>query len=327
MPVLLVAATGGHLTQMDRLARRIPGYDDDAVWVTFDTEQSRSLLAGRRHVFVPYTAPRDAYTAMRNIPQADAIIRRVRPSLVVSTGNAIAVSFLPVARLRKTPAAYIESAARTKGPSLSGRILRQVPGIQLFTQNHEWARPPWRYVGSLFEEYQVEEPRSSRTIRRVLVTLGTIPFPFTRLVRSVNRITPPGCEVRWQFGATMPDGTASEGQSYMSASTMAEEMRHADAVIAHAGIGSAMACLDAGKVPILIPREKRYGEHVDDHQREIAEVLSDRGLAVYQPVESLTWDAVVEASKRRVVRRRCMEPLLIETGRYGRTLATAQPSD
>ena len=36
---LLVASSGGHLKQLQRLARRIP--DIDAVWLTYPTDQSR----------------------------------------------------------------------------------------------------------------------------------------------------------------------------------------------------------------------------------------------------------------------------------------------
>ena len=127
MPALLVAAGGGHLAQLDRLAPRIRGVDDDAVWATFDTPQSRSLLRHRRHVFVPYSGPRDIRSTLCNTRIAARVIRQVKPTVVVSTGNSIAVSFLPVARAMGVPAAYIESAARADGPSLTGRIVMIEP--------------------------------------------------------------------------------------------------------------------------------------------------------------------------------------------------------
>jgi hypothetical protein len=52
----------------------------------------------------------------------------------VSTGSAIALSFLPVARLRGVPCHCIESAARSASPSQTGRLLRRVPGVRLYTQ-------------------------------------------------------------------------------------------------------------------------------------------------------------------------------------------------
>ena len=78
-------------------------------------------------------------------------------------------------------------------------------------------------------------------------------------------------------------------------------MKRADVVIAHAGVGSAIMAMQAGKCPILVPRERAHREHVDDHQREIAERLSRAGLAVSCGPEALDADALVEAARRQIV--------------------------
>jgi hypothetical protein len=57
MTTLFVSTTGGHLAELDSLARRVP-VDGDAIWVTHDNEQSRSMLAGRAVHFVPYVGVR-----------------------------------------------------------------------------------------------------------------------------------------------------------------------------------------------------------------------------------------------------------------------------
>ena len=46
MSALLVASTGGHLVELMRLRPRLTGIGDEVTWVTFDTPQSRSMLAG-----------------------------------------------------------------------------------------------------------------------------------------------------------------------------------------------------------------------------------------------------------------------------------------
>jgi UDP-N-acetylglucosamine--N-acetylmuramyl-(pentapeptide) pyrophosphoryl-undecaprenol N-acetylglucosamine transferase len=301
LPVLLVAATGGHLAQLHRLAPRIPGAEDGMIWATFDTPQSRSLLEGETCVFVPFTASRDFRTALRNTRPAAAIIRRARPSLVASTGNAIALSFLPVARLAGIPTAYIESAARADGPSLTGRLLRSIPGVQLFSQYPGWALPPWRYAGSVFDEFDGVAQELPQTVRRVLVTLGTIGFGFRRLVERILAILPDDCDVVWQVGATNVDGLGITSCVNMPSSALQSEMRRADVVIAHAGIGSALASLDAGKRPILVPRERRQREHVDDHQQQIARTLADRNLAVHRPVATLATADLLQAARWTVV--------------------------
>src|ERR1700734_2249957 len=56
---LLVASTGGHLVEMRALAPRLVPQARNEIWVTFDSHQSRSLLAYERVEFVRDTPPRD----------------------------------------------------------------------------------------------------------------------------------------------------------------------------------------------------------------------------------------------------------------------------
>jgi UDP-N-acetylglucosamine transferase subunit ALG13 len=60
-------------------------------------------------------------------------------------------------------------------------------------------------------------------------------------------------------------------------------LRRARVMVAHAGVGSILAAAEHGLPVILVPRRKRLGEHVDDHQLEVAHRLSGEGrvIAVY----------------------------------------------
>ena len=91
---LLVASAGGHLSQLHQLRPRFTGLGD-VTWITFDTPQARSLLAGERVVFVRYTAPRDMRSVVANGRRARQVLTALRPAHVISTGSAIALSFLP----------------------------------------------------------------------------------------------------------------------------------------------------------------------------------------------------------------------------------------
>src|SRR5687768_1792593 len=124
MTDLLVASSGGHLAELHHLAGRLPGSAGDPTWVTFDTPQSRSLLEGCDVRYLPYTGPRAYRQTLRNTLTARAVIRSRRFDRVISTGAAPALSFLPLARAHRIEAIYIESAARSEGPSATGRLLR-----------------------------------------------------------------------------------------------------------------------------------------------------------------------------------------------------------
>ncbi len=71
-------------------------------------------------------------------------------------------------------------------------------------------------------------------------------------------------------------------------------------VIAHAGVGSALTALEAGRLPILVPRLERFGEHVDDHQLQIADHLQNRGLALARSPETLAVSDLEHAAGLRV---------------------------
>ncbi len=314
MTTLLVAAAGGHLAQLHRLAPRLDAVDEDRVWVTFDGPQSRSLLKDERVIYVPYVGPRDLGMALRNVRQAHRILRSVKPNAVVSTGSAVAMSFLPLSRAHGIPTIYVESAARADGPSLTGRLLQRVPGVQRFSQYRMWADDTWRYVGSVFDGFSpvpATPPPPGRPLR-IVVTFGLIEgYGFRRLVERLLQILPSDAEVLWQVGDTDMSGLPVAAQRSLPWRDLAAAMKDADVVVAHTGIGSAIDAMESGKCPVLVPREARHGEHVDDHQRQIAAELAARGLAIYRSAEELTFGDVRAAMEVRVEERK--DPPMIHT--------------
>jgi UDP-N-acetylglucosamine transferase subunit ALG13 len=304
---LLVASTGGHLTQLHELRPRLHGISEDVVWVTFDTAQSRSLLAGEDVIHVAHTGTRDLRHVMSNALIAGDVIRDTGATRVVSTGAAVALSFLPIARALGVRADYIESATRSEGPSLTGRLLSRVPGIGLYTQHPEWANRRWRYGGSVFDGYQSRFKRfPPRTLRRIVVTLGQHDFGFRRLVERLVETLPADAEVLWQTGATDVSALGIEARPSVPADELRAAIGEADVVISHAGIGSILSALDAGCCPVVVPRRPEFAEHVDGHQTEIATALSGSDLAVVREVGELSLDDLMFAASLKV--HRAMEP-------------------
>jgi UDP-N-acetylglucosamine--N-acetylmuramyl-(pentapeptide) pyrophosphoryl-undecaprenol N-acetylglucosamine transferase len=280
MAVLLVASTGGHLFELVRIAPRLDLDTDDALWVTFDTPQSRSMLQGRRVCYVRPVASRDALGVLCNLPAAHRILGSEPWRAVVSTGAAIAMSYFVLAHSRGIPLHYIESAARTAGPSLTGRMAAAIPGAHLYTQYEAWADRRWLHRGSVFDSFSSRATAAPRPVRRVLVTLGTSPYAFERLVARLEAILPRDVEVDWQLGAWHRNTARGKSLGVIGMSELARLHQQADVVIAHAGVGSALTALGEGRAPILIPRLSRYRECVDDHQLAIAQHLQARGLAI-----------------------------------------------
>lgn len=318
---LLVAESGGHLDQLTRLEGRLDPAFDSVVYVTSSTDHSHDLLDGRDVRYVRRIPPRALVTALRSVLPALRIVRGEGVTDVISTGSAIAVPYLLAARLLGVRAHYIESAARTDGPSLTGRILQRVPGIHLYTQYRHWADDEWHYRGSVFDGFQAVDPHGEGTpLNRVVVTLGTMhQYPFDRAVQAVRRVLLPrihgGTEILWQIGEATDDGLPGTVQVSVPSTDLREAIVDADLVVAHAGTGSSLQVLDAGRMPVLLPRSSSRGEHVDDHQQLIASELSSRGLAVSVDPDELSAHHVEQALERRVTRRARSAPFeLIDSG-------------
>jgi UDP-N-acetylglucosamine transferase subunit ALG13 len=301
MSTLFVATAGGHLAELVKLGPRLHT-DGDPVWVTFETEQSRTLLEGERVIYVRYTEPRDYLNVARNVAAAQRILSEVRPSRVVSTGSGIALSFLPLARARGIEAHYIESAARPTGPSLTGRLLQRVPGVDLYTQFQAWAGDDWRFAGSVLDEYEPAEPAPlpDRPLRLVL-TLGTIKFPFTRLVSRLTQVLSPDVEVLlWQVGGAPSMNGRFPVAFQVEPVVLRQALQEADVIVCHGGVGSVLDALDTGRCPIVVPRRHRFGEHVDDHQVALAHELESRGLAMARECDALSAGDIADAARRSV---------------------------
>jgi UDP-N-acetylglucosamine--N-acetylmuramyl-(pentapeptide) pyrophosphoryl-undecaprenol N-acetylglucosamine transferase len=279
-PTLLVATSGGHIDELYELAKQLAPDPSARVWVTSPTPQTTSLLSGELVEWVPPVGSRQAGRALWTFPRALSIIRRVAPREVISTGAALAVPFVTAARLSRLPVRFIESATRIEGPSLTGRLLEWLPGTELLHQELGWERRRWRSTPSVFEGYRTyDRSLTAHEPIRILVTLGTERFPFTRAVHAIASSLPACSEVVWQLGHTPAHpGMPGTTHTWMSYSALVDAAEHADVVIEHAGVGSILMALRAGKVPIVFARSCSYGEHIDDHQTELADALSREGL-------------------------------------------------
>ncbi|MFC3591881.1 glycosyltransferase [Microbacterium barkeri] len=137
--------------------------------------------------------------------------------------------------------------------------------------------------------------------RKVFVTLGTIrPYRFDRAVDAVLSLLRPEDDVVWQLGETRRDDLPGHVATEMPGDEMKRRMREADVIVTHSGVGSILAALELGKAPVLAVRSEVHDEHVDDHQRFIADVMEQRGLAVRLDLESPSVGAFERAMNTRI---------------------------
>ena len=111
----------------------------------------------------------------------------------------------------------------------------------------------------------------------IFVTVGTHEQQFNRLVEYMDRWAAEHDEqVIIQTGYTLFEPEHCKFQRFYRQDEMIEFIRSARIVITHGGPCCYTKVLHAQKVPIVVPRVHRLGEHIDDHQVEITEEYERR---------------------------------------------------
>jgi UDP-N-acetylglucosamine transferase subunit ALG13 len=113
----------------------------------------------------------------------------------------------------------------------------------------------------------------------IVFTIGTSE-PFDRLVAVADAVAE-ACDERVlvQSGRTRCRLTRAEMVSFVPYDELLKLVTEARIVVTHAGAGSALLALGQDKRPVLVPRLRRHGEAIDDHQVIFGERLAALGLA------------------------------------------------
>lgn len=301
---LLAASTGGHLAQLVRFERSW-NTTGDSLWVTFDTPQSRSLLEGRRVIFVPYVKPRDIAGACRVARGMSRLLRRERFDIAVSTGAALAMGVLPVAAARGVPASYLESVSRVEGPSLTGRLLSASHLTELNTQHRTWSGGRWKQHPSVLAQFApAPRTRSGDGPLKIFVTLGTIkPYRFDAMIDAMLRTGLANSSTVWQLGETSRSDLPGRAVPEVSADEFRSLALGADVVVTHAGVGTILNLLEWGVHPVVVPRRRIRNEHVDDHQLQIGHLVQSLGVAQVAEAPELQADQLLAAAELTNVER------------------------
>ena len=108
----------------------------------------------------------------------------------------------------------------------------------------------------------------------ILVMLGTQNNSFHRLLEEIDRLINEGKikeEVIVQAGYTKYETSNMKIIDFVSSDEILNLEKQANCIITHGGVGSIIGSIELGKKVIAVPRLKKYGEHVNDHQIDIVE--------------------------------------------------------
>ncbi|WP_283109300.1 PssE/Cps14G family polysaccharide biosynthesis glycosyltransferase [Thomasclavelia spiroformis] len=113
----------------------------------------------------------------------------------------------------------------------------------------------------------------------IFVTVGTHEQQFNRLIKEIDRLKKEGIiqeDVLMQTGFSTYEPKYCEWKKMLSYNEMNEMYEKADIIITHGGPASFMKALEMKKVPIVVPRQAQFDEHVNDHQVDFVKLVEDR---------------------------------------------------
>ena len=132
----------------------------------------------------------------------------------------------------------------------------------------------------------------------IFVTVGTQDKPFVRLIKAVEDAVIAGRiidEVIVQAGNTEYDSKVLNVLNYVPFDEFNEYLSKANIIITHGGVGSILNALKLKKKTIAVPRLKKYGEHINDHQLQVIQKMTQDGYILSCEDENEIADKVKEA--------------------------------
>ena len=117
----------------------------------------------------------------------------------------------------------------------------------------------------------------------VLVLLGTQNNSFHRLLEEIDRLIQRGMiqeEVIVQAGYTQYTSKNMKILGLIAKEELENLQNKVDLIITHGGVGSILLSITKNKKVIAVPRLHQYGEHVNDHQKQIVKLFNEKGYII-----------------------------------------------
>lgn len=126
----------------------------------------------------------------------------------------------------------------------------------------------------------------------IFVTVGTHEQPFNRLIKKVDELKRDGIikeDVIMQIGFSTYIPQYCKYKKLIPYCEMIENVRNARIVITHGGPSSFIMPLQFGQIPVVVPRQSKYNEHVNDHQLDFVNAVEERygNIVVVDDIDDL----------------------------------------
>lgn len=117
----------------------------------------------------------------------------------------------------------------------------------------------------------------------IFISLGSRDYQFDRLLKKmdeliINQVVEE--DVFAQIGQSNYIPKNYKYERFLSSEEFNACQSNASLVISHGGTGALVGALKKQKQVIAVPRLAKYGEHLDDHQLQVSEALSNKGFLI-----------------------------------------------
>ena len=129
----------------------------------------------------------------------------------------------------------------------------------------------------------------------IFITLGSQKFQFNRLLKAVDKIGADE-DIFAQIGYSDYKPQHYKYKEFLDRDEFENMMSKADIVITHGGTGAIIEAVKKGKKVIAVPRLKKYGEHVDDHQIQL--IGQFRNLELIYACEDMDLEKAIETVRK-----------------------------
>lgn len=126
----------------------------------------------------------------------------------------------------------------------------------------------------------------------IFVTVGTHEQPFNRLIKKIDELKRDGIikeDVLMQIGFSTYIPQYCKYKKLIPYQDMVKNVENARIVITHGGPSSFIMPLQVGKIPVVVPRQEKFNEHVNNHQLVFANDVNERyhNLIVVENIDDL----------------------------------------
>ena len=113
----------------------------------------------------------------------------------------------------------------------------------------------------------------------IFLTVGTHEQQFNRIIEYMDNLKRDGIiedDIIMQIGFSTYKPQFCSWEKLFSYEDMKKNVEDAKIVITHGGPSSFIMPLQIGKIPIVVPRQYKFNEHVNNHQLDFCKIVEKR---------------------------------------------------